>query len=68
MKKSSEKPISLRPLKFKEAVADLLKVKPPEKPRKPNVKRSRKSGISYFSSSKCSISLSQLHPGLLSAK
>jgi hypothetical protein len=28
---SKEKPISMLPLKFKEAVADLLKVKPPEK-------------------------------------
>jgi hypothetical protein len=26
-----EKPLSLRPLKFKEAVSDLLKVKPPAK-------------------------------------
>jgi hypothetical protein len=26
-----EKPITLKPLKFKEAVADLLKVKPPKK-------------------------------------
>jgi hypothetical protein len=29
-----EKPISLKPLKFKEAVSDLLKVKPPQKPKK----------------------------------
>jgi hypothetical protein len=28
-----EKKLSLRPLKFNEAVADLLKVKPPDKPR-----------------------------------
>jgi len=39
----SDKNISLRPLKFKEAVADLLKVKPPEKvktePKKTKVKK-----------------------------
>jgi hypothetical protein len=29
---SDEKKISLRPLSFKEAVSDLLKVKPPAKP------------------------------------
>jgi hypothetical protein len=34
MTKSNGKTISLKPLKFKEAVADLLKVKPPEKPAK----------------------------------
>jgi hypothetical protein len=34
MKKDTSKPISLRPLKFKDAVADLLKVKPPPKPPK----------------------------------
>jgi hypothetical protein len=39
-----EKPITLKPLKFKEAVADLLKVKPPEKTKKDskNGKRSSK--------------------------
>jgi hypothetical protein len=31
---TNKKKLSLRPLKFKEAVADLLKVKPPEKPKK----------------------------------
>jgi hypothetical protein len=36
-----EKPITLRPLKFKEAVADLLKVKPPEKPPKPKRKKAK---------------------------
>ncbi len=30
-KKSAEKPLSLAPLSFEEAVADLLKVKPPPK-------------------------------------
>jgi hypothetical protein len=30
-----EKPLSLHPLKFKEAVADLVKLNPPEKDRKP---------------------------------
>lgn len=30
--------ISLRPLKFKEAVSDLLKVKPPAKPMKKKAK------------------------------
>ena len=30
-KKPAEKPISLHPLKFEEAVVDLLKVKPPKK-------------------------------------
>jgi hypothetical protein len=39
-----KKPISLRPLKFKEAVADLLKVKPPAKPPKAKAKRKKKSG------------------------
>jgi hypothetical protein len=34
MPKKSEKPISLRPLSFNEAVADLLKVKPQEKPQR----------------------------------
>jgi hypothetical protein len=38
-----EKPITLRPLKFKEAVADLLKVKPPAKPLKAKAKRKKKS-------------------------
>jgi hypothetical protein len=42
MKKTSEKPISLRPLKFKEAVADLLKVKPPAKPPKTRQKKKNK--------------------------
>jgi hypothetical protein len=37
-----EKTISLRPLKFKEAVADLLKVKPPEKPPKKVLSTSKK--------------------------
>jgi hypothetical protein len=37
----NEKPISLKPLKFKEAVADLLKVKPPEKPKKAKRKKSK---------------------------
>jgi hypothetical protein len=32
----------LRPLKFKEAVADLLKVKPPEKLPKAKAKRKKK--------------------------
>ncbi len=41
MKKNTEK-LSLRPLKFKEAVADLLKVKPPEKPHKKKRKKSAK--------------------------
>jgi|tagenome__1003787_1003787.scaffolds.fasta_scaffold20772603_2 hypothetical protein len=36
--------ISLRPLKFKEAVADLLKVKPPAKPPKAKAKRKNKRG------------------------
>ena len=31
-RKPAEKPISLHPLKFEEAVADLLKVKPSQKP------------------------------------
>ena len=35
--------LSLRPLKFKEAVADLLKVKPPEKPPKKKTQRKKKS-------------------------
>jgi hypothetical protein len=43
-KKDTSKPISLRPLKFKEAVADLLKVKPPQKPTKPNGRRLSKLG------------------------
>jgi hypothetical protein len=38
----SEKNISLRPLKFKEAVADLLKIKPPAKPPKKKKKKSAK--------------------------
>jgi hypothetical protein len=37
-----EKPLTLAPLKFKEAVADLLKVKPPPKPKK--AKRSKAPG------------------------
>lgn len=40
-KKPAEKPISLHPLKFEEAVVDLLKVKPSR--REPeNLKRSEK--------------------------
>lgn len=39
-----EKPISLAPLKFKEAVADLLKVKPP--PPRPNSAKKIKAATS----------------------
>ena len=39
---SDDKKISLRPLKFKEAVADLLKVKPPAKPIKKRTKKKAK--------------------------
>ena len=34
--------LSLKPLKFKEAVADLLKVKPPPKANPPKNKRQKK--------------------------
>jgi hypothetical protein len=37
-------PLSLRPLKFNEAVSDLLKVKPPAKPPKAKAKRKNKRG------------------------
>ena len=40
---ADNKKVSLRPLKFKEAVADLLKVKPPEKPTKPTAKKKKRS-------------------------
>jgi hypothetical protein len=39
---SDEKKISLRPLSFKEAVSDLLKVKPPSKPPKYKKAKSKK--------------------------
>jgi hypothetical protein len=42
MKKSNEKPLSLRPLKFKEAVADLLKVEPQAEARISVKKANRK--------------------------
>jgi len=42
MPKKSEKPISLRPLSFNEAVSDLLKVKPPTKPPKSKKAKSKK--------------------------
>jgi hypothetical protein len=35
---NAEKPISLKPLKFDEAVSDLLKVKPKNKRKTPNLK------------------------------
>ncbi len=34
-KKPAEKPISLRPLKFEEAVRDLLRVDPEDRPKSP---------------------------------
>jgi len=37
VKSNAEKPISLKPLKFDEAVSDLLKVKPETKTTKPDV-------------------------------
>ena len=41
-KKGPEKPVSLSPLAFEEAVGDLLKVKPPpEKPKRGGKKRKR---------------------------
>ena len=45
MKKSNEKPISLRRLKFNDAVADLLKVKPPAKPSKKAQKSAKRTQI-----------------------
>jgi hypothetical protein len=39
---TDNKKVSLRPLKFKEAVADLLKVKPEEKPPKKKTQRKKK--------------------------
>lgn len=37
---NAEKPISLKPLQFDEAVSDLLKVKPKEKQAKPDAGQS----------------------------
>ena len=39
---SKSEPLSLRPLSFNEAVADLLKVKPPAKPPKKKMKPKKK--------------------------
>lgn len=41
-KQNAEKPISLKSLKFDEAVSDLLKVKPEPKETKKRVKKSQK--------------------------
>ena len=41
-KTTSEKPVSLYPLNFKEAVAALLKVKPKPKDEKPEKKKEEK--------------------------
>lgn len=42
-KTTNEKPVSLAPLDFKEALAGLLQVKPEEKPeKKPNKKKNKK--------------------------
>lgn len=43
MKKQRRKTLSLRPLKFEEAVSDILKVKPePKKPRQKQAKKRKK--------------------------
>lgn len=43
-KTTSEKPVSLNPLSFKEALEGLLKVKPKEKQKKKPLKKTKKSG------------------------
>jgi len=43
-KRTTSKPLSLKPLKFEEAVSDLLKVTPPKKSAQEKPKQKRKQG------------------------